>query len=138
MKIKEKSKSRKILFLDTSKDETLIAVFDDRKLLEIISWNGNGELSDTLLAKIELLFRKNHLKLGDISLIAINLGPGSYTGLRIGISTVNAISWSNKIPIRSAKYENNKLAFLSTETLKSVLPLYAYPPNITKKKKINV
>ena len=136
MKTAEKSMTKFLLFIDTSTINTVVAVLNNDKILDKVVWNGSGELSDSLLIKIDELLKKLNINLGDISSIAVNRGPGSYTGLRIGISTVNAISWSRKIPIRSARLEGNKIIFLTPPSIKAVIPIYSGQPNITKPKKI--
>jgi len=135
MKTAEKSATKKVLFIDTSTNDSVMAVLDNNKILNKIIWNGSGELSDSLLMKIEEILKNSNLNLTYISLIAVNPGPGSYTGLRIGISTVNAISWSTKIPISSVKFEGDRIKFLTPPGYNPIFPVYSRPPNITKPKK---
>lgn len=125
-----------LLFIDTSANNSVIAVLNNDKVLDKVVWNGSGELSDSLLVKVDELLKKLNINLGDISSIAVNPGPGSYTGLRIGISTANVISWSRKIPIRSAKLEGSKIIFLTPPSINAVIPIYSELPNITRPKKI--
>ena len=47
---------------------------------------------------MDSIFKESNLLLKDIHLIAVNAGPGSYTGLRVGITGVNSLSWANQIP----------------------------------------
>jgi len=138
MKTAEKSLTEIILFIDTSTINTVVAVLNNDKILDKVVWNGGGELSDSLLIKIDELLKKLNISPHNISSIAVNLGPGSYTGLRIGISAANAISWSRKIPIRSAKLEGNKIIFLTPPSINAVIPIYSGQPNITKPKKYKV
>jgi hypothetical protein len=135
MKTAEKSATEKILFIDTSTNNSTVVVLNSDKMLDKVVWDGSGELSDSLLMKIEEILKNSNLNLLDISLIAVNPGPGSYTGLRIGISTVNAISWSTKIPISSAKFEGDRIKFLTPPGYNPIFPVYSGPPNITKSKK---
>ena len=136
MKTAEKSMTKFLLFIDTSANNSVIAVLNNDKVLDKVVWNGSGELSDSLLVKVDELLKKLNINLGDISSIAVNPGPGSYTGLRIGISTANVISWSRKIPIRSAKLEGSKIIFLTPPSINAVIPIYSELPNITRPKKI--
>lgn len=136
MKTAEKSATEKILFIDTSTHNSTVAVLISDKVLDKVVWNGGGELSNSLLIKIEELLKKMNISLSDISSIVVNSGPGSYTGLRIGISIANAISWSRRIPIGSAKLEGNKINFLTSKKLNPIFPIYSGPPNITESKKI--
>jgi len=136
MKTVEKLATEKILFVDTSTNDSVVAVLNNDKVLDKVVWNGGGELSDSLLVKIDELLKRLNISLIDISSIAVNPGPGSYTGLRIGISTANALSWSRKIPIRSAKFEVDKIKFLTPPSYSPIFPVYSGPPNITRSKKI--
>lgn len=52
-----------------------------------------------VLELIEKIFKKEKLKLEDIDSIEINTGPGSFTGLRVGVSIVNALSFSGNISV---------------------------------------
>jgi tRNA threonylcarbamoyladenosine biosynthesis protein TsaB len=136
MKKLEKSQSRKILYLETGTDNSTIAVLVGDKIVAKKTWDGRGELSETLLLEVDNLLSNIEMTLSDISLITVNPGPGSYTGLRIGLSTANAISWSKSIPIVPARLINGKMKFLSGKNDKLVSPLYNQPPKITKSKKI--
>jgi tRNA threonylcarbamoyl adenosine modification protein YeaZ len=57
---------------------------------EIASWTGSGSVSsaEKLLPRIDELLRGNSVEIGDIDLLAVSTGPGSYTGIRVGIATV--------------------------------------------------
>lgn len=138
MKTAEKSMTKFLLFIDTSTNNSVIAVLNSDKVLDKVVWDSSGELSNSLLVKVDELLKKLNINLSDISSIAVNLGPGSYTGLRIGISTANAISWSRKIPIRSAKLEGNKIIFLTPPSINAVIPIYLGLPKITRPKKYKV
>ena len=48
-----------------------------------------------LVSAIELLLEENDLKVGDIDEVIPNLGPGSFTGLKLGVTIANIINWSN-------------------------------------------
>jgi tRNA threonylcarbamoyladenosine biosynthesis protein TsaB len=60
---------------------------------EIAHWIGTGSVSkaENLLADIDRLMRENNIDRSDIGLIAVSAGPGSFTGIRIGIATAIGI-----------------------------------------------
>lgn len=78
------------LSLCLSRGEALLAeeiVFESRNHTEL------------LLPRIDLLLRLFDLELAALELFAIGLGPGSFTGLRIGLSTLKALAWSQRRPL---------------------------------------
>jgi tRNA threonylcarbamoyl adenosine modification protein YeaZ len=86
--------------------------------------------STDLLPLIDKFLKNNQIKLNDLTGILVNLGPGSFTGVRIGVTTANALAWSLNIPVFGfregdlektiEKLKNSK----EKEFSKSVLPLY--------------
>lgn len=87
-----------ILGLDTSGEQTRIALFD-KQICQERSWSHQNNQSKDLLPAIDRLLRNNKIKLTDLAGIFIVLGPGSYTGLRVGVSVANVLAASLNIPI---------------------------------------
>lgn len=56
-----------------------------------------------ILPMIDKILKEHELKMKDISAIQVNVGPGSYTGLRIGLAIANTLSFVFKIPINEKK-----------------------------------
>jgi len=142
MKIQEKSAGegddrvkKIILYLDTASDETVVVLFDGDNLLAEKNWNGYGDLSERLLMEIDLILSENNIKKTELSLIAVNDGPGSYTGLRIGVTCANFLAWSLGIALATGKIENGKLSFAELEKNHFVLPKYLREAHITAPKK---
>ena len=54
-------------------------------------------------ASLKQILKKHQKTLGDLSEIEINLGPGSFTGLKVGVAVANALGWALKIPINGKK-----------------------------------
>lgn len=124
-KTNEKSASN-ILFINSAQDEARIAIFKDEKNIAEERWEGK-ELSEKVLEKINQLVVKNKVK---IDAIAVYPGPGSYTGLRIGITVANFLSWSLSIPIFEADADGN----IRGSNNKMILPKYLRRAHITKPK----
>ena len=55
--------------------------------------------SEGLVPQLEQIFTRTGIKKSDIELMAVSIGPGSFTGLRIGLATAEAIAYSLKIPL---------------------------------------
>ncbi len=61
--------------------------------------------SQALLPLIEKALKKQKLSVADIGAIRINPGPGSFTGLRVGVAVANALGWTLGIPVNGRKVE---------------------------------
>jgi len=89
-----------ILSLDTSTFYLGIAITDDKKLLlKRIVYSKEGH-SKILIPGIEISLKEAGIDLKQIGLIGISLGPGSFTGLRIGLSTAKGICFAQGIPLK--------------------------------------
>ncbi|MBC7910771.1 MAG: tRNA (adenosine(37)-N6)-threonylcarbamoyltransferase complex dimerization subunit type 1 TsaB [Pyrinomonadaceae bacterium] len=81
-----------ILSLETATRSGSIALMNGEKVIASVTGNAQDSHSATLLHQIEMLLEKSGLSLPDIDLFATASGPGSFTGLRIGLATVKALS----------------------------------------------
>ena len=82
----------KIFAVDTSSNVASAAVCDGDRLICEISVNNKLTHSETLMPIIEEVFRRSELTPEDIDLFAVSDGPGSFTGLRIGVTTVKSLA----------------------------------------------
>ena len=87
------------LFIDTSSNkEVMVGLrvdgkrYDEREKIGV-------KKAQVVLPLIDKLLKKHKLSLKDINEIEVNTGPGSFTGLRVGISIANALAWTLKIPV---------------------------------------
>ncbi len=89
----------KILSLDTSSKNAIVVITQNEE--KIIELNNEEEKthSQKLMPMIDEAFQKSKLSLDDIGLIICCLGPGSFTGVRIGIATAKAFADSKNIPV---------------------------------------
>ncbi len=89
----------KILAIDTSSKVCSVAITeDDKKIIELHS-DDEKTHSVKLMPMIDEAFQSTNLNLNNIDLLACCVGPGSFTGVRIGIATVKAFSDSKNIPV---------------------------------------
>lgn len=88
-----------VLTIRTDKPEAELGLFDDEKRLEYEVWQAHRQLAETIHLKIRDLLSKLDLKLSDLGGIVCFEGPGSFTGLRIGLSVGNALAWALQVPI---------------------------------------
>ena len=89
----------KILSIDSSSLVASCAIVEDDILLAEYTVCHEKTHSQKLMPLIDEIFKESKYKLDDIDLLACCTGPGSFTGLRIGISTVKAFSDVTKIPV---------------------------------------
>jgi tRNA threonylcarbamoyladenosine biosynthesis protein TsaB len=88
------------LFIDTSSSEKIIIGIDGNKF----ETDAREKKAQALLPFIAEKLGNSGISIKDISEIEINPGPGSFTGLRVGVSVANTLGWSLGIPV------NGKLA----------------------------
>lgn len=82
------------LFLNTASNYLDVAVLKDNKVLKEIKLESNRDLSSSTLIEIEKILKEIELKPIDIDEIYCVDGPGSFTGLRIGVTIAKIYAWS--------------------------------------------
>ena len=82
----------KILALDTSTMMATCAVLDENKVLGEYSLNQEETQSEKLVPMVKEVLDSLNLKVSDIDLYGVAIGPGSFTGLRIGVATIKAFA----------------------------------------------
>lgn len=87
------------LYIDTSSSYLYTAIVENEKLLSEIKEEFGQSLSEVALPKIASMFEKTNLEAKDINKIIVVDGPGSFTGIRIGITIAKVYAWSLNIPI---------------------------------------
>lgn len=83
----------KILALDSTAQVATVALCDDERLLGEYTVNNGNTHSQTLLPMVESLLSAFEIKPSEIDLFAVSAGPGSFTGVRIGVSTVKGLAF---------------------------------------------
>lgn len=87
------------LYIDTSSSYLYTAIVENEKLISEIKEEFGQSLSEVALPKIASMFEKTNLEAKDINKIIVVDGPGSFTGIRIGITIAKVYAWSLNIPI---------------------------------------
>lgn len=88
-----------ILAIDTATQVSSVAVAEEGKLLAELTMQGRLTHSETLLPHIESVLQMAATAKEDLEGIAISIGPGSFTGLRIGLAAAKAMSYALNIPL---------------------------------------
>lgn len=86
--------SNNILGIDTSQPETVIGLNG-----KVVSWLSTRNQSKELLPKIDKLLKSQKVLAKKLKGVVVNLGPGSFTGLRVGITVANGFGYGLKIPV---------------------------------------
>ena len=89
----------RILYIDTSSSYLYAGIAEDNNLLAEVKKEFGTSLSEEALPEIVSLFTKTNLTAKDIDKIIVVNGPGSFTGIRIGITIAKVYAWSLNIPI---------------------------------------
>jgi tRNA threonylcarbamoyladenosine biosynthesis protein TsaB len=89
----------KILAIETSTYSGSIAILEDYKILGEYYFDVGPAHTEKLVPSVDWLLKQLNVKKSDLNAIAVSLGPGSFTSLRVGISTAKGISYSLGIPL---------------------------------------
>lgn len=81
-----------LLALDTCDSRGSVAILQDDSVLQLQAHDSAEDYSSWLLKAVQAVMDQQHLSLADLSLFAVASGPGSFTGVRVGLTTVKA--WS--------------------------------------------
>jgi len=87
----------KIFAIDTTVKTAAAALVEDGKLIAEYSLSTDTH-STTLLPMISSILERSGTKVSDIDLFAVSAGPGSFTGVRIGVSTIKGLAFAGNIP----------------------------------------
>ena len=129
-----------IILLDTSTETCRLALVDSQNVRHDYAWEAGRSLSVGLLGFLRDKLAEHQQRFEDITAIGVMKGPGSFTGLRIGLTVLNTIANDREIPIVGVEagdtWQDDALARLANnENDQIVLPEYGAAANITKPRK---
>lgn len=128
-----------ILTLRTDKPEAEIGIYNDHERVAYEIWQAHRALAETIHLKLSKLIESQNLQLTSMQGIVVFKGPGSFTGLRIGVTVANALADSLCIPIVGAEADDwiadgvERLRKGVNEIV--VIPEYGALPNVSTPKK---
>ncbi len=107
----------KTLVIDTCTNRIIVALADNSTIFSFCNEIIDNQMSNIIMTKIEKCFQEAHMEPNDIDRILVAVGPGSYTGIRVGVTIAKTFAWALKkqiIPISSLEvmisgYEGEKL-----------------------------
>lgn len=106
------------LIVDTATKNLYISLIKDDVVLDEYINNESREHSKNIMPEIENILIKNNVDIKEINRIYVGIGPGSYTGVRIGVTVCKMLAWTLNIPL----YEFSSLYLMGSNlTNKAVL-----------------
>lgn len=127
------------LTLRTDNPEAEIGLYRGDNQLSYYTWRADRKLATELLGVIRDELKKQNADWKDIAGVVAYEGPGSFTGLRIGITVADSIAYGNNVPIVGAQGDDwiatGLKRLVTGETDRLVLPHYGAEANITISKK---
>lgn len=127
-----------ILLLDSSTGICRLTLIEEGRYY-VAEWEANRELAKGLPGYLEAELSKQSRMFSDISGIGVFRGPGSFTGLRIGIAVLNTLADALAIPIvgtTGEDWQSDAITRLENgENDQIILPLYGSDANITAPRK---
>lgn len=128
-----------ILTIRTDKPEAEIGLYEDQMQLAYDTWLAHRELAETIHGRIAALLESKGKQLHDADGIVCFRGPGSFTGLRIGLTVANALAMGLGIPVVATRNDNwvntGVQQILAGKNEHPVLPYYGAEAHITPQKK---
>lgn len=122
------------LYINTaSHDEIIIALLSEGRVLAQKKISAARQQAEKLLPSIDQLLKTKKAKLSDLKKIVVASYGGSFTSLRIGVITANALAYALKIPVVAEEKKTGKTKRFSSYSI--VEPVYDREPNIGKSKK---
>lgn len=107
----------KTLFIDSSRKSLSIALASQNKLLFVSNVNSYSKHSNYLLNEIKNILTKLNININDIDNYVVLNGPGSFTGIRVGITVAKILAWT----LSKKLYVINNLKALSLESEDEVI-----------------
>ncbi|MBL7159733.1 tRNA (adenosine(37)-N6)-threonylcarbamoyltransferase complex dimerization subunit type 1 TsaB [Candidatus Microgenomates bacterium] len=92
-----------ILIIDTSNSEETVVGLKINGKRDFLKGKSKILKAQNALPLIEKILKKHKIKTSDLTAIKVNTGPGSFTGLRVGVAVANALAWVLKIPVNGKK-----------------------------------
>jgi tRNA threonylcarbamoyladenosine biosynthesis protein TsaB len=128
-----------ILTLRTDNPNAEVGIYNDGGQLSYHTWHADRKLAKEILTVIHQQLQKNGGDWPDISGVVVFEGPGSFTGLRIGITVADTIAYGNNVPIVAARGDDwittGIARLIAGENDRLALPHYGAEANITMPKK---
>lgn len=128
-----------ILAIRTDQPEAEIYLYQESNLVDSYSWLAHRELARDLLKKCDQLLHDNSISWQDLTGLVVFKGPGSFTGLRIGIVTIMSVAYALNVPAVGTAGEDwleiGIQRLLAGDSDELITPEYGAEPRITQARK---
>ncbi|PID31287.1 tRNA (adenosine(37)-N6)-threonylcarbamoyltransferase complex dimerization subunit type 1 TsaB [Candidatus Saccharibacteria bacterium] len=128
-----------ILLLDTSTAICRLTTIDDHDDEQTLEWEAGRAMARGLLAQLRDVLAARQATIHDLSGIGVYRGPGSFTGLRIGLTVANSLADSLSVPIVGETgddwQQRARQRLDAGDSDRIVLPEYGGEANITRPRK---
>jgi len=129
------------LYINTTQNDFIeIGLKDKSKLIVVKKFKSHRTQAEKLLLAIEKLLKVHKLKLSDLAGLEVENRGGSFTSLRIGVVTANALGYALGIKVAGNQKSKKSVEFKSGSRVKPgmtaiIEPIYGREPDITAKKR---
>ena len=124
-----------VLAIRSDSSTTHLLLSRDQTAISEIKWESGRQLAKDILSEIQKLCEGASIKIQDRNGVICFQGPGSFTGLRIGITVGNALAYANNIPIVGSSgddwHVDGLAKLVDSDKRAIILPEYGSEPNIT-------
>ena len=120
----------KILSIDTSSDICGVSILENKDSIITLDNNTGRTHSENLMPMVKTAFDNTNLCLKDIDLIVCNVGPGSFTGIRIGIASAKAFHDSLQIPCVGVSSLESLACNVLQEKIQNNINFNTTPPHL--------
>lgn len=86
----------KKLFIDTASSKITVAILDDKNIIDIYNEDNGHDLSSRIFPIIDSVLKKANVIPSELDIIYVVNGPGSFTGIRIGVTIAKTMAWALK------------------------------------------
>jgi tRNA threonylcarbamoyladenosine biosynthesis protein TsaB len=111
-----------LLSLDTSSRDASIAVLKNEEVLLEYNFTSQDNLSAMLIPSLEFSLKALGMQIAEIDVFGIGIGPGLFTGIRIGMATLKGLAFAEKKPVVGV-ISLEALAYKFTDTKKIIISL---------------
>lgn len=124
-----------IITIRTDKPDAEIGLYEDNQQLAYEIWTAHRQLAETIHLKLKDLLETKGKTINDIEGIVAFVGPGSFTGLRIGLTVANTLAYALNTPIAGGQepnwLETGIEVLRNQQSREIVMPEYGAAPHIT-------